>query len=294
MEYNHGTNDNAKNTNTADEEQLEQDLTPFLQSYVASPPKQEETDRLIAVLRPHFKLALQRNLEKDSSSVDNNDDLFANLQPTTTNRLSLLHLLRLQCYVYHAKFFIATAAMFILLISVASSNEIRASWLWELFPWTIPAYMGAGLLYSFRSSNNGMRKLEMVTPYPPQLQFMVRLFLMYVVSVVLGLGGSLSAYVSGEELSLMLFILNWLAPATLVMGMLIAIQYRKGINSAYRWSGSVWLLYMLMNELSIMKVNTSLYLLQNGVALTVGILLAVDSVVKIIRTDGYGRKVTSL
>ncbi|MBD8497550.1 hypothetical protein [Paenibacillus arenosi] len=294
MENNHGTNENAKNTNTVIEKQLEQELTPFLQSYVASPPKQEETDRLIAALRPHFKMALQRDSEDVILSANNNDDLFANLQPTTTKRLSLLHLLRLQCYVYHTKFFIATAAMFILLLFVAGSNEIRASWLWELFPWTIPAYMGAGLLYSFRSSNDGMRKLEMVTPYPPQLQFMVRLFLMYAISLVLGLGGSLSAYLSGEQLSLMLFILNWLAPATLVMGMLIAIQYRKGMQSAYRWSGSAWLLYMLMNELSIMKVNTTLHLLQNGIALTIGIILAVGSVAKIIRTGGYGRKVTSL
>jgi len=211
--------------------ELEQQLREPLSNWNVRPVHYADTAKLIRALQPEFDALKQQT---DESAVRAS-------RAYEPARPSILRLIAAQLSSYSRSYWAASVAVFGMLVLMLSTFEPPYDNLAEAFTLFAPAVLLAGLLYSFRSWNKGMRAIESVTPYPPALLLLCRFLIVIALNVALGLAASLYLALSMKAFPLLSFLLQWLSLMLLMGGLLANLILRSGIRAGMTGGIAVWL-----------------------------------------------------
>jgi hypothetical protein len=221
--------------NDDEQRKLEEELRGPLSGWNVRPVHYAETAKLIQALQPEFDaMKQQTDLAAGLASSAHSGDA----QPI---RPSILRLIAAQLSSYSRSYWAASIAVFGMLVLMLSTFQPPYDNLAEAFTLFAPAVLLAGLLYSFRSWNKGMRTIESVTPYPPALLLLCRFLIVIALNVALSLAASLYLAVSMTAFPLLPFLLQWLSLMLLIGGLLANLILYSGIRAGMVGGIIVWL-----------------------------------------------------
>ncbi|WP_019421919.1 hypothetical protein [Paenibacillus sp. OSY-SE] len=223
--------------------ELEREVRLAMPPYVVSSPLPDDTDRLLSSLRPSF-----HSLAEKKHAAEQHRDAFAWLasEPRKDPRMSAL--VKLQLNLYSHWYWIASFALFAMLISAVSMSQMGTDLVRGAFSYAVPLFMLAGWLYAVRPQDEGMRLVEAVTPYPPALIWMTRTVIVLACNLLLGIAGSIIVYASLNELLFFPFLLSWMAPTVFVCGLLTYVTFRLGWQAGVAASVIGWAVWYGVSE----------------------------------------------
>lgn len=214
--------------------QLEEELREPLSRWLVDPVTPDSTARLIASLQPEFDALRGAALPADAARGTGRQPL----------RPSLLRLMRAQLAAYSRSFWAASLAVFVMVALVLSYgsqppyNGMRSS-----FSFFMPAFLLAGLLYSFRTWSKGMRTIEHLTPYPPALLLLCRMLLVIAMNAAYGLLCTVYFAQRIEAFPFLPFLLGWLSQMLLIGGLLAYLMLWKGMKTAIAGGLLLWIVW---------------------------------------------------
>ena len=291
----HNANDaeSVRDSNNVDEHmirELEQELIPHMERFTVAAPGLQDTETMLSRLLPIFQQrlgsAIQANFYNELKAPEVQKDPFAGLVSSSVSP-SIGRLLRLQLHVYPKGFLLAAGALFVLLNVMMYINNIEFMFASELFALSIPMFRIVGAWFGYRSNNTGLRQMEQVTPYPPVLQFMARVFLVFSVSITLGLMSALIVALTSSQVSVLGFVWGWLAPVSLIFGILMYVTYRRGAAAAILFSLVVWVVYMLLTQSYWAQVIPEFTRILTVVSFVIGALLIVGCLLKFAQDPAF-------
>lgn len=261
--------------------EMEQMLNPYMQQYVVQAPSQSETDALLTQLRPQFQRRLGDGDEKIFNHRVLSEDPFSSLQSKQNSQYSFMRLMSLQYHIY-SKAFLYIALGMIACITILASSRIQIVKGEQLLSFSIPLLVIASVIYGFRSSQNKLSHLQEISPYPPVLQFIARVFLVSSICLVLGLLSSLVILLSQDQFHSFTFIWSWVAPTALLSGQLVYVMQKRGIVPGIVSSVVVWLCYMLLTHSSWVTYIPFLSKSLGIIAFLIGAVLLAVTIFKLI------------
>ncbi|MCY9515841.1 hypothetical protein [Paenibacillus apiarius] len=223
--------------------ELEREVRLAMPPYVVSSPLPEDTDRLLSSLRPSFY-----RLAEKKHAAEQHADAFAWLASEQHKDPRMSSLVKLQLNLYSRWYWIASFALFAMLISAVSMSGTVTDLIRGAFSYAVPLFMLAGWLYAVRPQDEGMRLVEAVTPYPPALIWMTRTVIVLACNLLLGIAGSVIVYASLNELLFFPFLLSWMAPTVFVCGMLTYVTFRRGWQAGLAASVIGWAAWYGVSE----------------------------------------------
>jgi hypothetical protein len=227
--------------------QLEMEMREPLSRLLVKPVLSSDTAKLIQSLQSEFE-----SLKYARPSLTARD--------SQIRRPSLLRLMRAQLASYPKSFWLASLTVFAMLTLIFSYGEQPPySTIGDLFAFFMPAFLLAGLLYSFRTWNKGMRTIEGITPYPPALLLLCRILL--VIALNIGLGLLCTLYLSQRihQFPFFPFLLEWLSQMLLVGGLLAYLMLWKGMKTAMGGGVVLWIAWnvfeIAVSKQSMLEIN---------------------------------------
>ncbi|HUC91809.1 MAG TPA: hypothetical protein VMS09_07260 [Paenibacillus sp.] len=218
-----------------DRKRLEDELREPLSGWLVKPVASADTAALIRKLQPAFDELRARGDEAPEQA----GDVGSGLQ----HRPSLPRMMLAQLASYPKGYWVASAAVFVMLALILSSYSPPYDGLADLFTLFTPAVLLAGLLYSFRAWNKGMRTIESVTPYPPALLLLCRFLIVIGLNVLLGVSATVYLSVSMESFPFLPFLIRWFSLMLLTGGMMAFVMLHKGIKAGMTAALLVWLVW---------------------------------------------------
>ncbi len=217
-----------------EQRKLEEELKGPLSNWNVRPVHYADTAKLIQALQPEFDMLK----EQTDFAADHAGGIQHGGEPA---RPSILRLVAAQLSSYSRSYWAASAAVFGMLVLMLSTFSPPYDNLANAFSLFAPGVLLAGLLYSFRSWNKGMRTIESVTPYPPALLLLCRFLIVIALNVALGLAASVYLAISMAAFPLLSFLLQWLSLMLMMGGLLANLILYSGIRAGMVGGCIVWL-----------------------------------------------------
>lgn len=272
----------ADEVDDAELSDLEQALHVYMEKYMVQAPSQSDTDALLTCLKQQFQLRLgnEDDLLLHRESIQH--DPFSSLQSKRSNKYSFMRLISLQFRIYSKAILFITIALIGCMTALAISHVqiVKGE---QLLSFSIPLLVIASVIYGIRSGQNKFSHLQEISPYPPVLQFIARVFLVSSICLLLGLLSSLILYLTQEQFRSFSFIWSWIAPTALLSGQLVYVIQRRGIVPGIVSSIVVWLCYMLFTQSSWSTYIPFLSKTLGVAAFIIGIVFLVITIVKLMQ-----------
>ncbi|TCS96782.1 hypothetical protein [Hazenella coriacea] len=200
-------------------EALEDELQDSLSQYLVKQPSSTDTAQLISQLQVHFDPLREKSMKSQP--------VFSRPRP------SLLQLCRFQLNLFQPWFWVVS------LIFLAMTIMIGLFWNGSprpevnlLYSSLIPLFYLGALLAHERIGNQGMRMIESITPFPPMLIVLSRIFILLLLTLVFGLFTMGNLVLWGSTLSIGGFLLSWLSIVLFMTGFLAMMLFYKGVRTA--------------------------------------------------------------
>ncbi|PZD94815.1 hypothetical protein DNH61_16095 [Paenibacillus sambharensis] len=244
---------------------LEDEMRKPLAGWMVKPVTSTETAKLLGALQPEFD-ALQEEV---------NQTAIQELAGTETHRPSLIRLMLSQLSSYPKAYWLASLAVFTMMTLMLTMAAPPYNGIAELFTMLTPAVLIAGMLYSFRTWDKGMRLIESITPYPPALLLLCRFLIVIVLNLALGLLASAYLAARMEQFPFMPFLLQWFSLLVLTGGLTAYLMMRRGIKTGIGAAILVWFIWNMADFSGHTRSGISIMLEQlvQGVALAAGLIL---------------------
>ncbi|CAM4337419.1 hypothetical protein [Paenibacillus tarimensis] len=212
---------------------LEDEMRKPLSGWMIKPVTSTDTAKLLSALQPEFD-ALQEEV---------NQTAIRELAGTGNHRPSLIRLMLSQLSSYPKAYWLASLAVFTMMTLMLSMSVPPYNGVADLFTMLTPAILIAGMLYSFRTWDKGMRLIESITPYPPALLLLCRFLIVIVLNLLLGLLASVYLAARMEQFPFMPFLLQWFSLLVLTGGLTAYLMMRRGIKTGIGAAIIVWFIW---------------------------------------------------
>lgn len=261
--------------------EMEQMLGPHMQQYVVQAPVQSETDALLTRLRPHFQRRLGNVDDILFHKEAISEDPFVSLHSQQTGKYSFIRLITLQYHIYSKAFMFFITGLFAFITTVVCLPHIQFVKGEQMLSFSIPLLVIAGVIYGCRSSHNKLSQLQEISPYPPVLQFIARVFLVCSVCLILGVISSVVIFVFQDQFRTLSFLWSWIAPTALLSGFMVYVMQKRGIVPGIATSIAVWVCYMMLTQSTWLKYIPLLSKSLGVIAFLVGSILLILSIIKL-------------
>jgi hypothetical protein len=206
-------------------QQLEKEVKQPFSQYVVKSPTYSDTQKLIQHLQPELEgLAANEEIHVPSHQ-----------EP------SLFKQCVKQFAMYQRSFWIISIVLGVMLALIGPIFVQPQHLDSNLTAILLPLYILVGIGYSYKTWNKEMRMVEMITPFPPALLLLSRLFIILVMNLVLGIINSIYLKSSVPDVSFFEFTLSWLAPSVFLFGFLALVLFYKGVKVGSITTIIVWI-----------------------------------------------------
>lgn len=213
--------------------QLEDEMKDLFSSYVVKSPSSQDTKALLAALQPAFDEIGAAPAEEFGHE--------------TIQSPSFLSQLKAQISFYQWHFWVTSTIIFVMLTLFSSNSYVSEATLFYQF--AIPLSMLVGVFYTYQTWNKQMRTIESITPFPPALLLLSRMIIILAMNIVMGIISSLYLGFTVQDFELMPFLMNWIAPALLIYGMISYVMMRKGVKFGLAFGIAAWITLMVAGAL---------------------------------------------
>ncbi|MGD6778904.1 hypothetical protein ACQCT3_00395 [Sutcliffiella horikoshii] len=209
--------------------QLEDEMKDMFSSYVVKSPSSQDTKALLAALQPTFN---------EIASSPEEEFRQESIQPP-----SFLSQLKAQISFYQWHFWVTSTLIFIMLTLFSSNVYVTEAT--QFYQFAIPLSMLVGVFYTYQTWNKQMRIIESITPFPPALLLLSRMVIILAMNILMGIIGSFYLSFKVQHFELLPFLLDWIAPAMLIYGMIAYVMMRKGVKFGLGFGIAAWIVLMV-------------------------------------------------
>ncbi|ART77844.1 hypothetical protein ACQCU1_03790 [Sutcliffiella horikoshii] len=209
--------------------QLEDEMKDMFSSYVVKSPSSQDTKALLAALQPTFN---------EIASSPEEEFRQESIQPP-----SFLSQLKAQISFYQWHFWVTSTLIFVMLTLFSSNVYVTEAT--QFYQFAIPLSMLVGVFYTYQTWNKQMRIIESITPFPPALLLLSRMVIILAMNILMGIIGSFYLSFKVQHFELLPFLLDWIAPAMLIYGMIAYVMMRKGVKFGLGFGIAAWIVLMV-------------------------------------------------
>ncbi|WP_270179954.1 hypothetical protein [Alkalihalobacillus sp. CinArs1] len=218
-------------------EELEQEMKQPLQTYMATSPRSEDTQKLILSLQDSFDELKQHDMEFDFDTEPEKPSLFKQCLN--------------QFRSYHWLYWMISLGIFAMLTLITAGSGDPDGF----FPLLVPIYLLFGILYSYKSWNKEMRMIESVTPFPPALLLLSKLLVVLCVNFSFAFVSTVVIISENIYVEPRMFLLQWVAPLFFLTGLLAYIMFHKGVIAGFVSALAGWVFTFIALPYSIYQIN---------------------------------------
>ncbi|WP_404429135.1 hypothetical protein [Sutcliffiella horikoshii] len=213
--------------------QLEDEMKEMFSSYVVKSPSSQDTKALLAALQPTFNEIVSTPEEEFRQE---------SIQPP-----SFLSQLKAQISFYQWHFWVTSTLIFVMLTLFSSNAYVTEAT--QFYQFAIPLSMLVGVFYTYQTWNKQMRIIESITPFPPALLLLSRMVIILAMNIIMGIIGSFYLSFKVQHFELLPFLLDWIAPAMLIYGMIAYVMMRKGVKFGLAFGIAAWIVLMVIGAI---------------------------------------------
>lgn len=213
--------------------QLEDEMKDMFSSYVVKSPSSQDTKALLAALQPSFNEIGSSPEEEFSQET---------IQPP-----SFLSQLKAQISFYQWHFWVTSTLIFVMLTLFSSNVYVTEAT--QFYQFAIPLSLLVGVFYTYQTWNKQMRIIESITPFPPALLLLSRMVIILAMNIIMGILGSFYLSFKVQHFELLPFLLDWIAPAMLIYGMIAYVMMRKGVKFGLAFGIAAWIVLMVIGAI---------------------------------------------